>query len=272
MDAFYNNSTGLSCDCDGFAHGTLRIEGDAERWFAADPTRILHVMRYSAEQGCDIPGPALTGMQTNAPLLAGIDPQVVFTELDGMLVGKAAGTVILACADVLTFALPFIGDMAGCPQNTPYHCYDVLGHTARVIDGSPRTSLSRWAALFHDSGKPRCRYTDRAGRDHFKGHAGVGGQIADAELGRLGAPSWLREDVTRIVRLHEWFVPDTDDAVKQVLETLEGRVDLYRALLALQIADAGGKSPGFTDRRDAALRSLARLEALTGHAFGHITA
>jgi hypothetical protein len=62
------------------------------------------------------------------------------------------------------------------------------------------------------------------------------------------------------VRLHEWFVPDTDEAVLRALRKLGGDVAFYRALLSLQVADSSAKAPGATERGEAARRLQARLE------------
>ena len=245
---------------------------DAPAWFAEDPIRILRYLRLHAQQGSPIEKATEAAMDAAAESLSSIEAPHAFEELDLLLQGTYAGATILAYAPIIARILPIVTQMAACPQNTPYHAYDVLGHTARVIDASPRTSLSRWAALLHDSGKPQCRHVDAAGRDHFKGHAIAGCVIARDILEHLGAPVELCDDVCMLVRMHEWFVPDTDEAVLQVLDVLGGRVDMHRALIALQVADASGKAPGFTDRRDAALRSRDRLDLLCAYASGHTPA
>ena len=184
-----------------------------------------------------------------------------FAELDALLVGEDAGMQLLAHADSLASLLPVIGSMAECPQNTPFHIYDVLEHTAHVVDASPATSLSRWAALLHDCGKPECRYVDASGRDHFKGHAAVGARIAQDELSRIGAPRPLSDDICTLVRMHEYYAGNDND-MKQVLDALGGRIELYRALISLQIADSSAKAPGVTERLESALRTRERLEQI----------
>ena len=53
----------------------------------------------------------------------------------------------------------------GFPQNTPYHCYDVLEHTACTMENIDAELLLRWAALLHDIGKPALKTTDEEGID-----------------------------------------------------------------------------------------------------------
>lgn len=206
---------------------------------------------------------------TNAPRAcetAGGGRSDAFTRITGLIVGEGACAAILASRGELARDIPEIAAMDGCPQNTPYHIYDVLGHTAHVVEASPATPTSRWAALLHDSGKPLVRRVDGRGRDHFLGHAEAGARIARDVLVRLEAPQELVEDVCTLVRLHEWFVADADEAVRAALETLDGRAGLYRALLALQVADSTAKAPEASGRVEAALRTRARLERILENA------
>lgn len=248
----------------------IRAVGNAGHRFAEDALRILRGIRFCAQLGYRIDEATLQAMRDQAAGLRAIAAERVFGELDRLLVGGHAGSAIVACPDVLAYVVPEIAAMAGCPQNTPYHIYDVLGHTARVVDASPATPLSRWSALFHDAGKPCCRRTDAAGRDHFLGHAAESARIAEASLVRLKAPSALRADVCMLVANHEWFVPDTDAAVLRALRKFGGRVELYRALLDLQVADQSAKAPDATERLDAARRLQRRLDAVldAGRPFG----
>lgn len=234
--------------------------------FAAQPTLILHELRSWAHTGRKPDDRMLAAMRGTAPLLRGLVEDArtdgIFEELDGLLVGKYAGRVVEEGAGIIAAVIPVLAEMEGCPQNTPYHAYDVLGHTARVIDASPATSLGRWSALFHDSGKPRCRRTDAAGQDHFKGHAPVGARIARDALGAIGAPDDLAWDVFTLVLWHEHYIADTDEALRRAMALFEGRIDLCRAWLDLQIADSSAKAPGVTERLEAARKIQVRLDEM----------
>ena len=230
--------------------------------FARNPLRILSHIRQCSERGERLEETTLSAMRAAAPRLADVPAGQVFAELSQLLVSAFAGQAILDTRDVLAVILPELEPMAGCPQNTPFHIYDVLEHTAGVVDASPAVPLCRWAALLHDVGKPQCRRVDAAGRDHFKGHATAGAEIARNALVRLGAPPSFSEDVGTLVFLHEWFPPESDASVEAVIARLDGRVELYRALLALQVADSRAKAPISTERGDIARRFQARLDRL----------
>ena len=246
------------------AKDTHISNGNMREEFEREPQRILECIALHAERGERIGDATLQAMREAAPRLTDVPATEVFPALDRVLVSSVAGQTILDCQDVLATVIPELEPMAGCPQNTPYHVYDVLGHTAGVIDASPAVSISRWAALFHDVGKPQCRRVDAAGRDHFKEHARTGADIAHSTLMRIGAPQDFADDVCRLVYLHEWFPPETDDGVRYAIEELGGRVGLYRALLALQVADSHAKAPIAAERSDIARRFQSRLARLEG--------
>ena len=192
-------------------------------------------------------------------------PSGMFPLLDEILRGDFAGQVIEEAWEILAAPLPVIDDMAHCPQNTPFHAWNVLGHTARVVDASPATSLSRWAALLHDCGKPACRRTDMTGRDHFKGHDSVGCKIADGILRDIEAPDKLREAICLLVCTHENYTAADAASCDDMLLAFDNDINLYFALTSLQIADASAKSPGVTERRDAALGVREYLRTIKGH-------
>ena len=232
------------------ANGTrvVRVADGGLGLLEADPCVALEGIGLAAECGLKLDREADGLVREAGARLADVERTRLFAGIERILLGEFAGRTILAYADVLAQAIPVLGEMDGCPQNSPFHVYDVLEHTAHVVDGSPATPVSRWAALFHDAGKPKCRWTDKNGRDHFTGHAAASTQIADDALAQLGAPAKLHDDVCTLVERHEWFTPADDEGLQVALAKLGGRVDLYQALLSLQVADSSAKSPAAAHR------------------------
>ena len=77
---------------------------------------------------------------------------------------------------LMIFRMPEIKDMKGFQQHNFHHIYDVLTHTAVVIESTPPLLHLRLAALFHDIAKPRCFTSDEKG-GHFYGHEKLGEEI-----------------------------------------------------------------------------------------------
>lgn len=247
---------------DDLRRGIIRAVGDASTRFQEDALRIMRGLRFASQLGFSLEDDTALAMRQEAWRLRQVAVERVRIELERLLTGQGACEVLIGFWDVLAVVLPELEAMAGCPQNTPYHIYDVLGHSAHVIAASPATPLSRWAALFHDVGKPSSRTVDSRGRDHFKGHALVGSAIARKALRRLKAPAHLTDDVCLLVERHECYAGDTDASVLRALNALGGRTDLYRALLQLQMADNSAKAPGVTERAMMAHAAARRFERL----------
>ena len=65
-----------------------------------------------------------------------------------MLCGQSVRAVLLNYAEVLSVIIPQLHTMKGFDQHSRWHIYDVLEHTACVIENTPPEPLVRWAALF----------------------------------------------------------------------------------------------------------------------------
>lgn len=240
------------------AAGLIRCVGDPERRFSEDALRILRALRFAAVLGFYIEPETAEALYRHRELLRKIAPERIFSELCGLLSGRAAGSVLLTYREVLGAAVPELAVLFSCPQNTPYHCFDVWEHTCRVVDETPPVRSLRLAALLHDLGKPAARKTDAQGIDHFKGHADLSARLAGETLFRLRADRALQRAVCTLILEHDHVAAPERVQVHRLLATL-GEA-LFFDLIALQRADDRGKNP--KNRRGEAW--FDRLEAL-GH-------
>ena len=67
--------------------------------------------------------------------------------------------------------------MASTKKNS-WHIYDILTHTACVVDNTPPVLHLRLIALFHDIGKVHTFTVDERGVGHFYGHNSVSAKRA----------------------------------------------------------------------------------------------
>lgn len=238
--------------------GIIRAVGDPHKRFEEDALRILRACRFSSELGYVIEPVTYQGILANKGLLSHISAERVTHELQRLLLGEHAGDALLQCVDALAAVLPELVAMKGFEQHTPYHVFDVLEHTARVVDGVPRYALVRWAALFHDMGKPACFFFDEHGTGHFYGHAAVSVPIARGIMQRLTFSNAFMDKVLTLVRRHDDVVPANPKAVKRMLARLGGNVELFGALCDLKRGDARGQSPEFSEGRIALANDLQR--------------
>lgn len=221
----------------------IRAVGDPARRFSEDALRMLRACRFAAELGFAIDPATFEGMLANKGLLPRISTERITHELQHLLLGAHAGSALIATVDVLAAVLPELVAMKGFEQRTPYHIYDVLEHTAHVLDGVPPYPLVRWAALFHDMGKPAAFFTDEEGTGHFYGHAAISVMLARGVMERLALSSAFMTRVLVLVERHDDVIDLTPKAVKRACTRLGGDADLFAALCDLKRGDARGQAP-----------------------------
>lgn len=247
---------------DDLASSTIRAVGDPQRRFAEDALRILRACRFASQLGFDIDSDTFNGMLSNKGLLCRISAERITREIDRLLLGEHAGRALVETVDVLAAVLPELVAMKGFDQHTPYHIYDVLEHTAHVVQNVPPYPLARWAALLHDMGKPALFFTDADGVGHFYGHAAVSVMLARAVMGRLALPSAFAARVLKLVERHDDVIEPTPKTVKRALARLDGDTELFHALCDLKRGDALGQAPrcaqrvGAVDQLEAVLANV----------------
>lgn len=221
----------------------IRAVGEPKRRFSEDALRILRACRFASQLGFAIEAATLRSMEACAPLLSSIASERISKELQGFVCAPHVHDALMECADVLAHLMPELSAMKGFDQRTPYHVYDVLEHTAYVMQNTPPYPLVRWAALFHDMGKPRAFFAGEDGVGHFYGHAKLSIELARPIMKRLALPSSLIDDVLLLVRYHDDVIEPAPKAVKRMLRRLDGRVDLFRAMCDLKRGDALAQAP-----------------------------
>lgn len=125
------------------------------------------------------------------------------------------------------------------------------GHVLQVVKKVPHDNLVlRWAAMFHDVGKP-ATFREEDGEVTFHGHEAVGEKIWYRVADRVGVGDDFKEQVGLLIRMHIQFAamagawkphsdPDnnspglTDRGIRRFLRKVG---DQYENLYALTIAD-----------------------------------
>ena len=220
---------------------TIRAVGDPSKRFAEDGLRILRGCRFASQLGFSIEPDTLSAMQSHKLRLANVSSERITHELDGLLLGGHVHDALMETANVLTAVIPEVAACIGFDQHTPYHIYDVWEHTAWVVQRSPATRLSRWAALLPDIGKPAAFFMDGK-RAHFYGHPKLSVALSRGLLARMSVAPALSERILTLVRMHDVVIAADRRSVKRALQKLDGDVELFEALVALKKADALAQS------------------------------
>ena len=221
--------------------GVIRVVGDARKRFSEDGLRILRGCRFASQLGFFLEPQTKQAMWSHKMRLAKVSKERITHELTELLMGNHVHDALMESIDIISAVLPEIVAMKGFDQHTPYHIYDVWEHTAWVVQRSSRTRLARWAALFHDSGKPGAFFMD-GDRGHFFGHPRLSVDVARAALARLTFSPAFVDDVLTLVRIHDRSIAATPRSVKRALAEMEGDVELFRTLIGLKRADALAQS------------------------------
>lgn len=221
---------------------TLRVVGDAKKRFAEDGLRVLRGCRFASQLGFTIEPVTLAAMKKEKTGLLRVSAERITHELDGLLLGDYAHDALMETIDVLVAVMPEIAACKGFDQHTPYHIYDVWEHTAWVVQRAPKTRVARWAALFHDIGKPAAFYTDANGRGHFFKHPELSAILAKQIMDRLLVSPAFAAQVLTLVRMHDRQIAATPRSVKRALARLDGDVELFRTLCGIKRADALAQS------------------------------
>lgn len=222
----------------------LRAVGDPASRFQEDSLRILRGVRFAARFDLTPEENTLNAMFSQRHLMEHLARERVFEELCKLLLAAKAED-ITRFAPLLAAVIPELAPMIGFDQHSPHHAYDLITHTAHVVEGVPPTLPLRWAALLHDTGKVTTFTRDATGRGHFYGHAKESAAIAGGILLRLKAPTALREEVVTLIGRHMTRLqPERKWLRRQVSKF---GFSMVESQLALQEADMGSKGTGEDD-------------------------
>lgn len=222
------------------ALGIIRCVGEAAKRFNEDGLRILRALRFSATLGFEIEKNTAAAIRGERELLKNISAERIHEELTKLLCGKNAAAVLREYAEVIGVVLPEILPMVGFEQHNEHHCHDVWGHTVAAVENISPESVLRWAALFHDMGKPSTFSMGEDGVGHFYGHAPRSAELADDIMARLRFDNESRERVLTLVRHHDGPLEADAKFLKRKLSKLgeKGFFDLVALCRADNMAQA----------------------------------
>jgi putative nucleotidyltransferase with HDIG domain len=215
--------------------------GDPDARFREDALRVLRAVRFAADLDARIERRTRAALERHAASVALLSAERIRGEWEKILALPRPSVAIehMAGTGVLAVLFPELDLTRGVTQNR-HHAYDVFHHTLASVDAAPReNTIVRWAALFHDLGKPATRVV-RHGDATFYDHEFVGAEIADRVLARWRLPHRSRERIAHLVAHHMFdYQPAWSDAVVRRFIRRVG-VDDLPDLFDLRIADYVG--------------------------------
>lgn len=238
--------------------GIIRCVGIASERFSEDALRMFRAVRFAAQLGFSIEEETYAAICQLAPTLERISAERIMMELTKLLVSEHPEEMrILYESGLTTVFLPEFDAMMQTAQNTPHHCYTVGEHTIVAMQQVPQDRILRLSMLLHDVGKPVCRTTDEAGRDHFLGHPEVGEEMASTILHRLKCDNDTIRRVRKFVRWHDYRPSATERSVRKAMVAMGE--ECFPDIFTVKRADTMAQSTYERDRKLQAIDDFERI-------------
>ncbi len=236
----------------------IRCVGNPTTRFEEDALRILRALRFASTLSFKLDTETEAAVFKCKNLLLKVSQERIFQEIVKMLCGENIKHILCRYSEVLEVVLPEIKNMKGFNQRNFHHIYDILTHTATVVENVPPLPHLRLAALFHDCGKTDCFSIDENGIGHFYSHPSISAEKTEKALIRLHCDNKTMEKVVRLVKMHDTPIEESERIIKRKLRSLGE--DLFFDLIELQKADTKGLAPEYHNREShfKALESMTR--------------
>lgn len=223
---------------------TLKFVGNPSDRIKEDPLRMLRAVRFVAKTGFTLDKESFDALKENAHLINDVAKERIHDELVRTL--KQANYInaikVMKESGLLEEIIPEIKAQYGYNQNNPHHSFELWEHTQKVLENCKDCDyITRFAALFHDIGKPSTQSTDEVtGFSHYYRHEEKGAEMTREILNRLRFANEEKKNISSLVEKHmDFHRSESDKTIRKMVHNI-GRENTLR-LAELSFADDEGK-------------------------------
>lgn len=246
----YNKDSGLIDPFSGVNDlncSIVRCVGDPDVRFTEDALRMLRAVRFSAQLSFDIDKNTIKALNKKSADIKKISVERIREELNKILLSDnvISAFSLLHETEILKYILPEFDLCFTTEQNIKYHLYNVALHSMHVIKNCPNKLYLKYAALFHDIGKPGCKKTDENGVDTFRNHSTLSAVLTSRILRRMKMDNKSSDKILKLVASHDREIVPTKKAVKRAIIAI-GDDELFIDLLNFKRAEVYAQNTNYT--------------------------
>ena len=197
----------------------IRTPLDPDITFSDDPLRMMRCVRFATQLNFQIEEETFDALIRNRERISIISQERIIDELNKIMLSPAPsrGFVELERCGLLPLIFPELAALdiketrnGKSHKNIFYHTLEVLDNVARMSDNL----WLRWAAVFHDIGKPRSKAFQPLLGWTFHNHNYIGCKMVPGIFRKMKLPMDERmKYVQKIVELHMRPIAISDDEV-----------------------------------------------------------